>query len=180
MPWDANRDELIAFVLRIGVVEPCDLSLRVMVATLIVAAGVNLHPMQAFQKLPEPKHSFHLRRKSSEAVSLDSFPNHVTLLTSVYADRYDPRNPPVRSPINVQSIDLWPQRDNAPAIKSNGLLRSDVLSPSASAQASSPRTPPNESSVIGVLTTPLDRATQQQQPPTEQPQQTPRIRSNNC
>ena len=124
LPWDPKRDDLIAFVLGIGVVDPCELSFRVMVATLIVAAGVHLHPLQAFQELQEFKRSFYLRRKTRGAVrSMDSFPKDVTQFTSVYADRYDPCHPPVKSPINVESVDLWSQKDHVPARKSNASLR---------------------------------------------------------
>ena len=178
LPWDPKRDELIAFVLGIGVVEPCELSFRVMVATLIVAAGVHLHPQQAFQKLLEFKRSFYLRRKTRGSVrSMDSFPKDVTQFTSVYADRYDPSHPPVKSPINVESVDLWCQKDHVPARKSNVLLRSSATPPSTPTQTSSPRTPSTDSTVIGVLTTLLDRVTHQQQPPSDQQSRATRNRS---
>ena len=158
-------------MLGIGVVDPCELSFRVMVATLIVAAGVDFVPQQAFQKLLEFKRSFYLRRKTRGAVrSMDSFPKDVTQFTSVYADRYDPGHPPVKSPINVESVDLWSQKDHVPARKSNVLLRSSATSPSTPSQTSSPRTPSTDSTVIGVLTTLLDRVTQQQPPPPDQQQ----------
>ena len=180
LPWDAKRDELIAFVLGIGVVDPCELSFRVMVATLIVAAGVHLHPKQAFQKLLEFKRSFYLRRKTRGSFrSMDSFPKDVTQFTSVYADRYDPGHPPVKSPINVDSVDLWCQKDHVPARKSNASLRSSIhpKSPRTPTETSSPRTPSTDNTVIGVLTTLLDRVLPHQQPLSDQQPAATRNRS---
>ena len=178
LPWDAKRDELIAFVLGIGVVDPCELSFRVMVATLIVAAGVHFVPQQAFQKLLEFKRSFYLRRKTRGSLrSMDSFPKDVTQFTSVYADRYDPGHPPVKSPINVESVDLWCQKDHVPARKSNASLRSFATSPRTPTEASSPRTPSADNTVIGVLTTLLDRVLPHQQPLSDQQPAATRNRS---
>ena len=176
LPWDAKRDELIAFVLGIGVVEPCELSFRVMVATLIVAAGV--HPWFLRVKLVEFKRSFYLRRKTRGSLrSMDSFPKDVTQFTSVYADRYDPGHPPVKSPINVDSVDLWCQKDHVPARKSNASLRSFATSPRTPTETSSPRTPSTDNTVIGVLTTLLDRVLPHQQPLSDQQPAATRNRS---
>ena len=167
-------------MLGIGVVEPCGLPFRVMVATLIVAAGVHLHPQQAFQKLLEFKRSFYLRRKTRGSLrSMDSFPKDVTQFTSVYADRYDPGHPPVKSPINVESVDLWCQKDHVPARKSNASLRSSThpKSPRTPTETSSPRTPSTDNTVIGVLTTLLDRVLPHQQPLSDQQPAATRNRS---